>query len=222
MTKKTWTIIGVGDFIHEIVEIIQHESTEITYCVLAGNKDEHRKKDLPQSIQLITFDNLSQLQPTDYYCFGVINLQKEPLLEKLTPILTVAAGTTDNFSKIFPNIIHPKAIISPSTTLGYGNFLGAGSILGSFATVGNFNFFNRGSTVGHDTQIGNFNHLAPAATVCGLVTIGNNTTIGANATVIDEIHIGDNSMVGAGAAVVEHLQESGTYVGVPAKRLIKS
>ena len=42
---------------------------------------------------------------------------------------------------------------------------------------------------------------------------------GAGSTVIDHISICDNVMIGAGAVVVKDIMESGTYVGIPARKV---
>ena len=51
--------------------------------------------------------------------------------------------------------------------------------------------------------------------------IGLKTWIGAGAIVLNNLSICDNCIVGAGAVVIKDLEEEGTYIGVPAKRLIK-
>lgn len=70
--------------------------------------------------------------------------------------------------------------------------------------------------------IGNHTHIAPHATICGRTRIGNGVFCGAGSTVIDNICICDNVIIGAGAAVVSDIAETGTYVGVPARKVRKS
>ena len=50
--------------------------------------------------------------------------------------------------------------------------------------------------------------------------MGRGTWIGAGATAINNIFICSDCIIGAGAVVVNDIQESGTYVGVPAKRVM--
>lgn len=45
------------------------------------------------------------------------------------------------------------------------------------------------------------------------------THIGAGATVKNNLIICEKTVVGAGAAVVRNIEEPGTYVGVPARRI---
>jgi acetyltransferase-like isoleucine patch superfamily enzyme len=49
--------------------------------------------------------------------------------------------------------------------------------------------------------------------------IGNNVSIGSNATILP-VKICNNVVIGAGAVVTKDINESGTYVGNPAKKII--
>lgn len=53
------------------------------------------------------------------------------------------------------------------------------------------------------------------------IQIGTRTWIGAGATVINNVKICSDCMIGAGAVIVGDINERGTYVGVPAKRIDK-
>ena len=62
-------------------------------------------------------------------------------------------------------------------------------------------------------------HISVGAHVAGTVDIGDRTWIGAGATVSNNIRICGDCIVGAGAVVVRNIEETGTYIGVPAKRV---
>jgi acetyltransferase-like isoleucine patch superfamily enzyme len=51
-------------------------------------------------------------------------------------------------------------------------------------------------------------------------TIGNRVSIGSNATILP-IRICDDVVIGAGAVVTKNITEIGTYVGNPARRLVR-
>jgi sugar O-acyltransferase (sialic acid O-acetyltransferase NeuD family) len=211
---KTFTMIGVGDFVNEIVEVIGDDGV-IVSCMLLGNEDEFRRSELPKETTFFTMDELADMSLTDCYIFGVINSDKKPILEKL--LSRMSKDTNDDLSALFPNVIHPKSVISPSARFGFGNFVGAGCVIGSKVVIGNGNVLNRACSVGHDTVLGDFNHLAPGSTVCGNVQIGDEVSVGANACIIDQLEITSRVKLGAGAVVVNSLTQSGTYIGVPAK-----
>ena len=71
----------------------------------------------------------------------------------------------------------------------------------------------------HDNRIGNFSHISVGAKLGGNVTIGAHTWVGIGSTVSNNITICDRCMIGAGAVVINDIKESGTYVGVPARKI---
>jgi len=73
--------------------------------------------------------------------------------------------------------------------------------------------------VGHDTVVWAGTYVAPNAAVSGRCVLGARVRVGAGATGIDHVRIGDDVTLGAGAGAVRDLLETGTYVGVPARRL---
>ena len=71
----------------------------------------------------------------------------------------------------------------------------------------------------HDCEVGDYVHISVGSHLCGTVSVGSGTWIGAGATVSNNVSICPNCMIGAGAVVIKEIKESGTYVGVPAKRV---
>lgn len=116
-------------------------------------------------------------------------------------------------------LIHPDAIISRRVRIGNGSVVMAGAVINSDAVIGEGCIINTGATVDHDCQIQSFSHISVGAHVAGTCEIGARTWIGAGATVSNNVNICSDCMIGAGAVVIENIEESGTYVGVPAKRI---
>ena len=94
-----------------------------------------------------------------------------------------------------------------------------GAIVTVNVTLGRHVHLNLNATVGHDSTIGDYTTVSPGAAVSGNVTIGKRCYIGTGAVIIEKINICDDVIIGAGAVVVKHITESGTYVGVPAKKI---
>jgi acetyltransferase-like isoleucine patch superfamily enzyme len=61
----------------------------------------------------------------------------------------------------------------------------------------------------------------PGAKILGGAKIGNSCRIGSNSTILPNVQICDDVVIGAGAVVTKSITEPGTYIGVPAKKLIK-
>jgi sugar O-acyltransferase (sialic acid O-acetyltransferase NeuD family) len=115
--------------------------------------------------------------------------------------------------------IHPTSLIIGNVEIGEGSFIGAYSVLTTNIKIGNHAILNRGNHIGHDSIIGDFFSAMPGAIVSGNVTIANNVYIGTNSSIKEKISICDNVKIGLNAGVVKDIIESGTYVGVPAKKI---
>lgn len=117
------------------------------------------------------------------------------------------------------NLIFNNVIIEDNVLLGIANQILSNVFINSCVRIGDNNIINTGALLEHEVSIGDHNHISVGARVCGRVTIGDHCLIGAGATIIDNISITDNVIVGAGSCVVRDIQESGTYVGVPVRKI---
>ena len=116
--------------------------------------------------------------------------------------------------------IHPSVhIMDDNIQVGVGSFIGANSILTTNIKLGNHTLLNRGNHIGHDSVAGDFFSMMPNAVVGGNVTLGNNVYLGSCSNVREKINITSDVLIGMNAAVVKNITESGTYVGVPAKKI---
>ena len=116
-------------------------------------------------------------------------------------------------------LIHPDAVIGAGVKIDEGTVVMAGAVINPDAVVGKGVIINTGATVDHDDVICDYAHISVGAHIAGTVTMGRAAWIGAGAVVSNNLHICDNVMIGAGAAVVRNIEEQGTYVGVPARKI---
>lgn len=116
-------------------------------------------------------------------------------------------------------LIHPSAQISAGVSIGKGTVVMAQVVVNAGAVMGNHCIINSGAVVEHDNAIGDYTHISPGAMLGGTVRVGKLTHIGIGAAVRNNIDICDNCIVGAGAVVVKDIKESGTYVGVPVRKI---
>ena len=117
-------------------------------------------------------------------------------------------------------LIHPAAVIGENVTVGKGTAVMAGAVVNPGAVIGDGVILNTGSSVDHDCRVEDFVHVAVGAHLCGTVTVGRGAFICAGATVINNVSVCAGATVGAGAVVISDMTETGTYVGVPAKRIV--
>ena len=116
--------------------------------------------------------------------------------------------------------IHPTALImSDDIKIGDGTFIGAYSILTTNINIGNHALLNRGNHIGHDTNIGSYFSAMPGAIVSGNVTIYDMVYMGTNSSIKEKLSIHSLVTIGSNAAVVKNIESSGTYVGVPVKKI---
>lgn len=118
------------------------------------------------------------------------------------------------------NYIHPSAeILGNDVEIGEGSIVCAGAIVTTNCIIGKHTHLNLHTTIGHDNRIGDFFTTAPGAKISGNCNIGECVYFGTNASVRQKITICDNVTIGLNAGVVKNINEPGTYVGVPAKKL---
>ncbi len=116
-------------------------------------------------------------------------------------------------------LIHPSAVIGMNVNIKEGTVIMAGAVINPNTDIGKGVIINTCASADHDNTIGDYAHISVGAHLAGTVTIGKHTWIGAGATVSNNIRVADNVTVGAGGVVVKNIEQSGTYVGVPAKRI---
>ena len=144
-------------------------------------------------------------------CSFIIAIGNASVRERIASSMSNAAWYT---------AIHPGAVISNiDTRIGEGTVIMADAIINPGAHIGRHCIINSGSIVEHDNRIGDYAHISVGAKVAGTVHIGDKTWVGAGVTVSNGIHVCGGCMLGAGAVVVKDITETGTYVGVPARKI---
>lgn len=124
-------------------------------------------------------------------------------------------------SAVVPALIHPKAVIGTGVQIGNGTVVMAGVVINTAVKVGKGCIINTASSIDHDNIIHDYAHISVGAHLAGTVEIGERTWIGTGAVVSNNIYITTDCMIGAGAVVVKNIEESGTYIGVPARRFLR-
>lgn len=119
----------------------------------------------------------------------------------------------------FTTIVHPSAVISPWVKLGRGSIVTAGVVLTCNISLGAHAHLNLNSTIGHDCVVGDFFTTAPAVSISGNCKIGDRVYFGSNAAIRQGLSVTDDVTVGMGSVVVADVNSSGTYVGVPSRKL---
>jgi sugar O-acyltransferase (sialic acid O-acetyltransferase NeuD family) len=119
----------------------------------------------------------------------------------------------------FFTFIHPTALLMENIEIGEGSFIGAYSILTTNIKIGKHTILNRGNHIGHDCRIGNYFSAMPGSIVSGNVTIHDLVYMGNNSSIREKLSVHNLTTIGSNAAVINNIEESGTYVGVPSKKI---
>jgi sugar O-acyltransferase (sialic acid O-acetyltransferase NeuD family) len=153
---------------------------------------------------------ISQFNPEEYVMMVAVADSRDrfDIVQKLPK-------ETQYFTYIHPTVL----IMDGNIELGEGSFIGANSILTTNIKIGKHAILNRGNHIGHDCEIGDYFSTMPGSIISGNCKIYDCVYVGTNASVKEKISINSFTTIGMNAAVVKDITESGTYVGVPAKKI---
>lgn len=96
---------------------------------------------------------------------------------------------------IAPALIHPRAIVARSASIGQGVVVMAGSIVDQRVRIGEAVVIWPGACISHDSVVGDNSFVSPNATLCGEVRVGANSFIGAGAAIADHCEIPADSRI---------------------------
>lgn len=117
-----------------------------------------------------------------------------------------------------PALIHPSAILGSRVRVGEGTVVMAGTVINCDCIIGRGCIVNTGATLDHDNCLEDFVHICPGSHLAGSVHVGPYSWIGVGSTVKNDCSITGHCLIGAGAVVCGDILESGTYIGIPARK----
>jgi sugar O-acyltransferase (sialic acid O-acetyltransferase NeuD family) len=203
---KKLCIFGAGGFAHEVFWLARQCGHEIEAFI-----DIHASK--PYYGTPVKDDSYFNKEKN----LAVVAVGNPKIREKIVKRII------DNYgSNIFATLIHPQAnIMSPGVSIGLGSVICANCFLTCDIQLGMFSQLNLSTTIGHDTIVGDFFTTAPGVNISGKIRAGERVYFGTNASIAEGITICDDVIIGAAACVTKDILESGTYIGVPARKLEK-
>lgn len=198
--KKSIVIIGCGGHGRVIADIVRCSGDE-----LVGFLDDGIVPDDKNHVLGRTSDY--KLYKDAYFIVGIGNASiRRKIVESMSDVKWYTA-------------IHPSAVISSNVVIGEGCAIMANSTVNTGSIVGKHSIVNTGAIAEHDNRIGDYVHVSVGTKLGGTVTVGNDTWLGIGAVVSNNISICEECMIGAGAVVIHDINEKGTYVGIPARRI---
>jgi len=208
---KSCIVIGAGGHSRSLCSLLKSSQEYDTLMVLDLNYSGRDEDILGLKVRGVK-DTLSRdLRKTGVkYLFLAIgdNRKREELFLELK-----------NQDFFFPNLVAGTAIEKDDVSYGEGNIIFDKAYIGPLVEIGNNNIINTASIIEHECVIGNHCNVGPVSVISGRSKMGDHVFIGASAVVIDRISITSRVTLGAGAVAVKDMEEPGTYIGVPAKKI---
>ncbi len=115
--------------------------------------------------------------------------------------------TVQHQISVIEGIVDQGVLICPFVTVSYG------------AAVEMCVTLNVGSVIGPDAHIESFVTVNQQAVIAAECSIGEMSYIGMGARILQGLKIAPRTMIGAGAVVTKDIEEPGTYIGIPARRV---
>lgn len=201
-------LVGAGGHAKVCIELLHDMGRRVGWCI-GGPSDGDQCLGVPV---LVGDDHLRSLREQGYrLAFVAIGANQ---------VRAALGGAAQEAGYELVSAISPRAVVSPSASLGVGVAVMAGAVINAAAQIGSLSIVNTGATVDHDCELGQFVHVAPQAGIAGSVTVGDGAMLGIGSRVIPGVRIGAGATVGAGAVVIDDVPDGQTVVGVPAKPLV--
>ena len=116
------------------------------------------------------------------------------------------------------SLVHPSAVIAPSASVSGANVaVMASVVINARAKVLAGAILNTACIIEHECIVGEFAHISIGAKLAGNVSVGARCFLGANSCVLPNLRLCAGVVLGAGAVATKNIEQSGVFVGVPAR-----
>jgi sugar O-acyltransferase (sialic acid O-acetyltransferase NeuD family) len=119
----------------------------------------------------------------------------------------------------FATVIHPRATVATSASIGRNVLIMAGAVVTSNAVIGDHVCVLPNTVVHHDAVVGAWSLVGSNVTIAGGAIVGENCYVGSGTSVRNGVCIGSFALVGLGSTVVRDVDAHARVAGSPARVL---
>lgn len=209
---KELYIIGAGDTGRSILGLIERINQVKEEWQVCGYVDDNPELEGKEVCGIPVVGKTDFLNSTDREVYAVCTVCNGSLKRKLIESI-------HNPNVRYATLIDPSVAMCKGSSCGEGSFIFSNCSISVFAEIRKHVYISYNSTIGHDTVVEDYCTILPGTNISGKVTVGRETVAGTGTKVIQGKKIAAGCILGAGAVVVKDIEEAGTYVGVPVKKI---
>lgn len=210
--KKNILLVGGGDFTKKVIKLLgQFEE----YNIIGYTDIED--KGILFDVEYLGVDKIAHKIKEQYsnLCAIMCIVGNLNLLKKKTDLIDYYKRQGFNFT----TIISKKAFIDNSATIGEGVVIFDNTYVDFNTKISDYSVINLGVMVCHDVKIGSNVVVSPCTVIAGGTTVSSNVFIGTNSTINPYLKISSDIVIGSGSMINKSLEERGTYVGNPLRKI---
>ena len=117
----------------------------------------------------------------------------------------------------FATLIHPTAVISKFSKIGYGVSVQPFVSVGPDVVIGNFVQIYAQALIGHGAKLDDYSYVANNACIGADVHLKEGAYLGTNSTTLEFVILGKWSLTGIGSVVIKDVEPFTKVVGNPAR-----
>ncbi len=199
---RKFVIFGVGGHAVSIADLLANlENSIVFFCT------DQEAIPVPKGFEQISLSQL-KANPEDFEV--IIGVGDREVRGRILELLS-GSGC------YFPIVVHPRAYVSESATIGQGTVVFSNAYVGPGVEIGEFAIINTNVIVEHNVRVSNSAILSPSVTLAGNAMVGEGAFIGMGACVSASVQIGEHCVIGANSFVRSHIPGHSKAFGTPAK-----
>lgn len=213
MNPTPLVIAGAGGFGRETAQTVRAINQRKATWDLLGHLDDNRDLDGADVSGLPVVGPLDWLRTHDVATVITIGSPRNFALR------AEIVARLDLPEARFATIVHPDAVLAPSTTIGHGTVISATCVTTADVTIGSHVAMMPACVLTHDDVVESFVTMGAGVRLAGAVTIEAGAYIGSGALIREECRVGRGALIGMGSVVTADVPAGETWAGVPARRI---